>query len=188
MSRGLLWGTVALAVVVVLAATTTLWRRASSSLTEMAPTASEPGGPAGAVADPVRDFTDFARTAASPDAESGAGYVTVGLRTLAGALACLGLDRDDLAVDLRVGAVHVEIQPASLENAALVQSLTRRVADQVASATADDSLRVLAQTIAADRPVTDQIPAFEAFFRAVSMRLDALAARRGSPSTRPCQA
>ena len=191
MNRRAIWIVVGLVTLGVLATVSLTWRTATSEPA----TSSEPNGPGtdpagtvGVAADPVQGFAAFARTTPDPATESDAEYVAVGLRTLAGALDCLGLDAGDLPVDLRVGAAHVLIQPESLDTAALVQALTRRASEAITTAASDTALRARAQAISPDRPVGDQRPVFRAYFETASTLLDVLGQRRNGSSTHPCGA
>ena len=124
---------------------------------------------------PVDEFLVFASTPGGRIGDTGPDYIATGLRRLAGALDSLDIGGDELALDLRVAAAHVLLQPASLENAALVRQLAIRTAQALSRGPSGAPVASRADAISDERSLLQQPPALQDFFAAAG---NALAARR----------
>ena len=141
-----------------------------------APAASDAGtASATAIAEeePITAYLRFATEERTlPDDAAAAQYLAEGLRRLAGVLGIRGIGELELQVNLRVAATHVVLDPASTANAAIVREQLVAVAAAAPGATRP-ALRQLAGAVAADQPLTQQVPAIRQFFRAFADALRA---------------
>jgi hypothetical protein len=114
----------------------------------------------------VEEYTQFAATAGEGQTGADAGQLAEGLRKLAGALAVLNVGGPELPIDLRVGAEHVLLNPASTETTATIRDDLIAVADAVERATETGAaLRGAAESIKTDRPLIEQQGTVLQFFR-----------------------
>jgi hypothetical protein len=114
----------------------------------------------------VEEYVRFAATAGEPQAGAGAGQLAEGLRKLAGALAALNVGGPDLPIDLRVGAEHILLNPASTAITATVRDDLNAAAHALELATeTSTALRGAAESIKPDRPLIEQQSAMLQFFR-----------------------
>lgn len=122
--------------------------------------------PAAARPSPVEEYLQF--LAAVPDSQSGLSdeRMVEGLRKLAGALGTLNMGNPDLLVDLRVGAEHILLNPASAETAATIRAALVATAETLErEPETNGALGGAAQSIRADQPLTEQRMAVLHFFR-----------------------
>jgi hypothetical protein len=122
--------------------------------------------------EPITAYLQFAAEERPlPDDAAAAQYLAEGLRRLAGVLGMRGIGELELQVNLRVAATHVVLDPASTANAAIVRE--QLVAVAAAPGATRPALRQLAGAVAADQPLTQQVPAIRQFFRAFADALRA---------------
>jgi hypothetical protein len=143
-------------------------------------TTDQPGAdpPSTAAAVAVEDYARFA-AASAPQSGAEALYLAEGLRKLAGALATLNVGGPDLAIDLRVHAEHVLLNPSSVGTTALIRDDLIAAADALgADARAGPSLRPRAESIRTDRPLVEQHATVREFFRSGADVLQRLASGR----------
>lgn len=121
--------------------------------------------PAG-VPSAVEEYAQFAAAAGEGQSGADAGQLAEGLRKLAAALAALNVGGPDLPIDLRVGAEHVLLNPASTEITAIIRDDLIAAAQAVELATeTDTALRGAAESIETDRPLIEQQGTVLQFFR-----------------------
>jgi hypothetical protein len=114
----------------------------------------------------VEEYAQFAATAGEGQSGGDAGQLAEGLRKLAAALAALNVGGPDLPIDLRVGAEHVLLNPASTEITAMIRDDLIAAAQAVERATeTDTALRGAAESIETDRPLIEQQGTVLQFFR-----------------------
>jgi len=124
------------------------------------------GSPSAALPAPVEGYVQFA--AIARDSQSGLSddQMAEGLRKLAGALGSLNVASSDLLIDLRIGAEHIVLNPASTETAAMIRDALVAAADSMERGTETDlALRGAAESIRPDRPLIEQPVAVLHFFR-----------------------
>jgi hypothetical protein len=115
---------------------------------------------------PVEDYLRF--VAAVPDSQSGLSddRMAEGLRKLAGALGTLNIGSPDLLIDLRVGAEHILLNPASAETTATIRAALVATADTLDRGTETGrALQGAAESIRSDQPLAEQRMAVLHFFR-----------------------
>ena len=136
---------------------------------EREPTAAagtDDGSPSTAPPSPVEGYLEFAATAGDPQPGLSSDQMAEGLRKLAGALATLNVGGPDLLIDLRIGAEHILLNPASAETAAVIRDGLVAAADAMERGTETDvALREAAESISPDRPLIEQQVAVLHFFR-----------------------
>jgi hypothetical protein len=113
----------------------------------------------------VEEYVQFAATAGDPQSGADDVQLAEGLRKLAGALATLNVGGPDLPIDLRVGAEHVLLNPASTETTAMVRDDLVAAAQALTGTDTDRALREAAQSIRPDRPFAEQREEVFQFFR-----------------------
>jgi hypothetical protein len=129
-------------------------------------TTSDGASAAAGVPSPVGEFAQFAATADEAPSGADAEQLAEGLRKLAGALAALNVGGPELPIDLRVGAEHLLLNPASTEMTVIIRDDLIAAAQAVALATETDAaLRGAAESITPDRPLIEQQGAVLQFFR-----------------------
>jgi hypothetical protein len=159
------WIAAALTLVIVAAV---FWSGACVNDREEEPTASagdDNGSPPNAPS-PVEAYIEFAATVGDPPARLSDDQMAEGLRKLAGALGTLNAGGPDLLIDLRAGAEHVLLNPASTETAAIIREAMVAAADAIERGRGPDpTLREAARSVRPDRPLIEQQVAVLHFFR-----------------------
>ncbi len=147
--------------------------RGDGSATEGQPDGIEVASTTGASSSAVSDYARFAETDAEPQPE----YLADGLRRLAGAVGALGLGTPDLAVNLRVTAEHVLLNPDALETSSTVRNALMQVASAIAeqNPAAGDSLRRTVESLDARSPLAGQHAMVQQFFRQSGDAIEQLA-------------
>lgn len=144
-------------------------------------TADEPAtgsAPAESADDPVDALATFADGIPEAGAVDAA-VLAEGLRRLAGAASGQGVISQDVAVDLRATAEHVQLNPESIDVANTVRQTLDEVTDALDDRLADAEarrLREATEAIGAGEPLTGQAAALREYFRLTAA---ALAAARG---------
>jgi hypothetical protein len=146
---------------------------ASTQEVETSPATQAPGGAPGV--EPVQDLVTFAGNMPAdgpiePEVIAGA------LRRLAGAAGSASAVSPALAVDLRVYAEHVLLDPESTEVTAAVRETLVRVADSVAETTPSPdaaALQAAATSISAGQPLTTQATDLRRYFQSAAAALTA---------------
>lgn len=141
-------------------------------------TASDAADTAGAAASPVADYVAFAR-AVGQDAGAGSAEQSIaeGLRRLAGALGALGLVSSDVAIDLRISAEHVVLNPSSTDNVETIRAALIAAADAIAEREGTAaSLRAIAETISTSEPLATQQDTLIEYFQTSANALEQMAA------------
>ena len=124
------------------------------------------GSPSTAPLSPVEEYLEFAATAGDPQSSLRGDQMAEGLRKLAGALATLNVVGPDLLIDLRIGAEHILLNPASAGTAAVIRDGLVAAADSMERGTGTDvALRAAAESIRPDRPLIEQQAAVLHFFQ-----------------------
>ena len=119
-----------------------------------------------ALLSPVEGYVQFAATARDSQSDLSDDQMVEGLRKLAGALGTLSLGGPELLVDLRVGAEHILLNPASTETTSMIRDALIAAADAMERGIeADVVLREAAESIRPDRPLIEQQVAVLHFFR-----------------------
>jgi hypothetical protein len=124
-------------------------------------------GPTAAAADasPVEGYVEFAATAGNPQSGVSDDQMAEGLRKLAGALGTLNVGGPDLLIDLRVGAEHILLHPASTQTAAIIREALVAAADAIErGGEPDPALRGAAESVRPDQPLIEQRVAVMDFF------------------------
>jgi hypothetical protein len=115
---------------------------------------------------PVEAYIEFVATVGDPPARLSDDQMAEGLRKLAGALGTLNAGGPDLLIDLRAGAEHVLLNPASTETAAIIREAMVAAADAIERGSGPDlALRETARSVRPDLPVIEQRAAVLHFFR-----------------------
>jgi hypothetical protein len=124
----------------------------------------------------------FAAAARDPQSGADGAQLAEGLRKLAGVLAALNIGGPDLPINLRVGAEHILLNPASSEVTVLIRDdlIAAASALEVGTAT-DGSLRGSAESIRTDRPLIEQRETVLQFFGQAAAAIQGLTpASRGT--------
>lgn len=145
---------------------TAVWLMVSVDREPTAGAASDGASAAAGAPSGVEEYAQFAATAAEGQTGADAGQLAEGLRKLAGALAALNVGGPELRIDLRVGAEHVLLNPASTEVTAVIRDDLIAAAQAVELATETEALlREAAESIKRDRPLIEQQGTVLQFFR-----------------------
>ena len=123
--------------------------------------------------DAVAAFATFA-AGIQDDGAMSAEDIAEGLRLLAGAGGTLGAIPPELGVDLRVGAEHVLLNPKAADVSATIRTALIGVAESIDAAPGGPAIEASAQSIQADRPLTEQGAALRPYFQQVAKALQAL--------------
>ena len=132
---------------------------------------------AGAAAAPVADYVEFARTVGE-DAGAGSAEQSIaeGLRRLAGALGALGLVSSDVAIDLRISAEHVVLNPSSTDNVETIRAALIAAADAIAEREGTAAnLRSIAEKISTSEPLAMQQNTLTEYFQASATAVEQIA-------------
>jgi hypothetical protein len=141
------------------------------------------GPPSTAAAAAVEEYAQFAAAVDDPRSGTEAVYLAQGLRKLAGALATLNVGGPELAIDLRVNAEHILLNPESVETTVMIRDDLVTAADALELDTKSGrSLRRDAESIRADRSLIEQHETVLEFFRRAA---DVLQRRTASTPNTP---
>ena len=151
------------------------WSGACVNHREEEPTAaaaSDAGSPPAARPSPVEEYIQFVATAGDPRPSLSDDQMAEGLRKLAGALGTLNAATPDLLIDLRVGAEHIVLNPASTETTAVIRDALVAAAGSMERTETDGPLRRAAESITTDRPLIEQHGTVFQFFQRAADALE----------------
>lgn len=165
-------------IVLAIALAVTIWaagRLVRNDETAVSPDPDESGvaSTTGATSSAVSDYVRFAASDAGPGPE----YVAEGLRKLAGATGSMGVGNPELAVNLRVTAEHVLLNPDAVETSSSVRTALTQVTAAIAeeNRAAGDALREPVDALDARAPLANQHATLQQFFRRSGVAIEQLA-------------